>query len=141
MHLRLALLCALGLFACGPGSDICPTGWSENANAPGQCQAPASFVTSMSATVSSGVYGFVRTNAHGGNQLVVGTLVFAVPSTNTTCDAASVNAVAQTTTDKDGVFVLSLPTGDYRVTSGEVPACTTVHVDANSLTAIALTIP
>ena len=141
MHLRLALLCALGLFACGPGSDVCPTGWSENAKAPGQCQAPASFVSSTSATVSSGVYGFVRTNAHGGNQLVVGTLVFAVPSTNTTCDAASVNAVAQTTTNNDGVFVLSLPAGDYRVTSGEVPSCTAVHVDANNLTAIALTIP
>ncbi len=141
MRLFLATLSAV-LFACGPGSDVCPTGWAENSSAPGKCQAPASFVTQTQATTASGVYGFVRTNAHGGtDQLVVGTLVFAVPATNTTCDAPSVGAVAQTTTNSDGVFVLALPAGDYRITSGEVNSCLAVHVDANNLTAIALTIP
>jgi hypothetical protein len=113
----------------------------EHASAPGNCQAPASFISDTSATISSGVYGFVRTDAHGSRQLVVGTLVFAVPATNTTCDAPSVGAAAQTTTDKDGVFVLALPAGDYRITSGEVPACVAVHVDAANVTELALTSP
>jgi hypothetical protein len=136
------VLCALGLFACSSGSQVCPTGWSDSASAPGQCAAPSSFVSDTQTTVGSGVYGFMRTNAHGnGDQLVVGALVFAVPATNTTCDAPSVAPVAQTTTDNDGVFVLTLPPGDYRITSGEVPACTAVHVDAGSLTDVALTSP
>ncbi len=68
-------------------------------------------------------------------------LVFALPSTDTTCDAASVNAVAQATTDDNGVFVMALPAGDYRITSGEVPACTAVHVDANQIVDVSLTSP
>ena len=138
----LFVLCALGLFACGPGSEVCPTGWSESASAPGQCAAPDTFVSATQTSTGSGVYGFVRTNAHGGgDQLVVGALVFAVPATNTTCDAPSVGPAASATTDNDGVFVLKLAPGDYRITSGEVPACTEVHVDANTVTNVALTSP
>ena len=141
MKLRFAL-CALGLFACGPGSTVCPTGWSESDTAPGKCAASNSFVSSTQTATGSGVYGFMRTNAHGGNdQLVVGALVFAVPATNTTCDAPSVAPAAQATTDDNGVFVLKLDPGDYRITSGEVPACTAVHVDAGTLTNVALTSP
>ena len=135
------VLCALGLFACGPGSTVCPTGWSESDTAPGQCAAPDSFVSDTQASIGSGVYGFMRTDAHGGNKLVVGATVFAVDPTNATCDAASVAPAATATTDNDGVFVLKLAPGDYRVTSGEVPACTLVHVDANVLTNVALTSP
>ncbi len=136
------VLCALALVACGDGSADCPTGWKQSATAPGQCAAPDTFVNTTQASIGSGVYGFMRTNAHGGtNQLVVGALVFAVPSTNTTCDAASVNPAAQATTDDNGIFVLKLPAGDYRITSGEIPACTAVHVDTNTLTDVALTTP
>lgn len=135
-------LCALGVFACSSGSQVCPTGWSDSASAPGECAAPESFVSTTQASVGSGVYGFMRTNAHGnGDQLVVGALVFAVPATNTTCDAPSVGTVAQATTDDNGIFVLTLPPGDYRITSGEIPACTQVHVDADTLTDVALTSP
>lgn len=140
--LRLAALCALGLCACSSGSAVCPTGWSALASAPGQCAAPASFVSSTQSSVGSGVYGFLRTNAHGdGDQLVVGARVFAVPATNATCDAPSVSPTAEATTDDDGVFVLALPPGDYRITSGEIPACTPVHVDANTLSDVSLTSP
>ena len=140
--LGCAVACALGLFACSSGSAVCPTGWSDDASSPGQCAPPDSFVSSTQSSIGSGVYGFMRTNAHGnGDQLVVGALVFAVPSTNTTCDAPSVGPVAQATTDDDGVFVLTLPPGDYRITSGEIPACTAVHVDASSLSDVSLTSP
>jgi hypothetical protein len=135
------VLCALGLFACGPGSEVCPTGWTESATSPGDCAAPETFVQDTQTALGSGVYGFVRTDAHGGRKLVVGAAVFAVDSTNTTCDAASVGPVAQTTTDNDGIFVMALPPGDYRITSGEVPSCTLVHVDAGALTDVALTNP
>jgi hypothetical protein len=138
----LFAVCALAVVACGPGSVDCPTGWSESTGAPGKCAPPASFITDTQTTIGSGVYGFMRTNAHGGkDQLVVGALVFALPATNATCDAASVGAVAQDTTDDNGIFVLKLPAGDYRITSGEVPACTLVHVDANTLSDVALTSP
>lgn len=136
------VLCALGLFACGPGSTVCPTGWSESASAPGQCAAPDSFVSGTQSSIGAGVYGFIRTSAHGnGDQLVVNAKVFAVPATNATCDAPSVAPAATTTTDDSGVFVLALPPGDYRITSGEIPACTPVHVDADTLTNVALTSP
>jgi len=141
LHLA-PVVCALGLFACSSSSNVCPTGWSDSASSPGQCQAPDSFVSTTQGTVGQGVYGFMRTNAHGnGDQLVVGALVFAVPATNTTCDAPSVGAAAQATTDDNGIFVLSLPPGDYRITSGEIPACTQVHVDQGALTDVALTSP
>ena len=138
----LFIVCALALVACGPGNSDCPSGWSENATAPGKCAPPASFTTDTQTAIGSGVYGFMRDNLHGGkNQLIVGALVFAVPATNTTCDAASVGAVAQATTDENGIFMLKLPAGDYRITSGEVQACTAVHVDANQIVDVALTSP
>jgi len=84
----------------------------------------------------------MRDNLHGGkNQLIVGALVFAIPAASPTCDAASVNAVAQATTDENGVYILKLAPGDYRITSGEVPACTLVHVDPNQIADVALTSP
>jgi hypothetical protein len=84
----------------------------------------------------------MRTNAHGGkNQLVVGALVFAIPAASPTCDAASVNASGQATTDENGIYVMQLPPGDYRITSGEVPTCTLVHVDPGQITDVALTSP
>jgi hypothetical protein len=131
----------LGLVACGPGSEVCPSGWFQSASAPGSCRASTTFVDDTTASISSGVYGFVRTDAHGGSKLVVGTLVFAVPAAAGTCDAPSVSAVGQATTDVNGVFVMSLPAGDYLVTSGEVPSCTPVHVDAGTVTEVALTYP
>ncbi len=135
-------LSAVALMACGGGSQVCPTGWDESAQSPGDCAPSASFVSNTTSSLGSGVYGFMRTNAHGGsNQLVVGALVFALPATSTTCDAASVNAVAQATTDDNGVFTMKLAPGDYRITSGEIPACTAVHVDANSVSDVALTSP
>ncbi len=140
----LFVACALALCAaaCGPGSSDCPTGWKQSATAPGQCAAPDTFVNTTQAQIGEGVYGFMRTNAHGGtNQLVVGALVFAVPATNTTCDAPSVNPIAQTTTDDNGIYILKLPVGDYRITSGEIPACTQVHVSAGTLSEVALTTP
>ena len=138
----LFIVCALALVACGPGSSDCPSGWSDDTKAPGECAPPQTFLTDTQSAISSGVYGFMRTNAHGGkNQLVVGALVFAVPSTNATCDAASVAPSAQATTDANGIFILKLAPGDYRITSGEVPACTLVHVDANALSDVALTSP
>jgi hypothetical protein len=140
--MKSVFVCALALVACGPGSAVCPTGWSDDTSAPGKCAASSTFVSDTQTAIGSGVYGFMRTNAHGGSdQLVVGALVFAVASTNTTCDAPSVNPIAQTTTDQNGVFVLKLPPGDYRITSGEIQACTPVHVDANTLTDVPLTTP
>ena len=135
------VLCALGLFACGSGGEVCPTGWTESATAPGDCAAPQNFVQTTQTSIGQGVYGFMRTDAHGGRKLVVNASVFAVASTNTTCDAASIGAIATATTDDDGIFVLKLDPGDYRITSGEVPACTLVHVDAGQLTDVALTSP
>jgi hypothetical protein len=136
------VLCALALVACGPGSSDCPSGWTDSVTAPGRCAAPTTFISDTQTAIGSGVYGFMRTNAHGGtNQLVVGAKVFALPSTSTTCDAASVNAVADATTDENGVYILKLAAGDYRITSGEIPACLAVHVDANTLTDVALTSP
>ena len=138
----LFLVSALALVACGPGSSDCPTGWSDNATSPGQCAPSQTFLTDTQTAIGSGVYGFMRTNAHGGkNQLVVGALVFAIPAASPTCDAASVNASAQATTDENGIFVLKLAPGDYHITSGEVPACTLVHVDPNQITDVALTSP
>lgn len=69
------------------------------------------------------------------------TLVFAVADTNTTCQAPSVNPVAQTTTDDNGLFSMSLAPGTYRITSGKVPTCIEVTVDANAPTEVALTYP
>lgn len=136
------VVCALALVACGPGSSDCPSGWADSATAPGKCAPSSQFVSDTQTAIGSGVYGFMRTNAHGGtNQLVVGALVFALPSTNATCDAASVNAVAQAKTDENGIYILKLAPGDYRITSGEVPACTLVHVDANALSDVPLTSP
>ncbi len=136
------MVCALALVACGPGSNDCPTGWKDSSTSPGQCAPSETFLTDTQSAIGTGVYGFMRDNLHGGkNQLIVGALVFALPSTSTTCDAASVNAVAQATTDANGVFVMALPAGDYRITSGEVPACTAVHVDANQIVDVALTSP
>jgi hypothetical protein len=138
----LFIVCALAVVACGPSSADCPSGWSDEANAPGACSPPQTFLTDTQTSIGSGVYGFMRTNAHDGkNELVVGALVFAVPSTQTTCDAASVNAVAQATTDDNGIYILKLAPGDYLITSGEVAACTPVHVDANQITDVALTTP
>jgi hypothetical protein len=90
----------------------------------------------------TGAYGFVRTSAHGGNELVVGTDVFAIPASPAGCEAASVNAVQQTTTDDNGVFTFNgLAPGQYLITSGEVPSCIAVTVDANSPSEVALTDP
>lgn len=134
-------LCAVGLVACGGGSQVCPTGWDESATSPGDCAPSASFVSQTTATIGSGVYGFMRDDAHGGRKTIGGATVFAIPSTQPTCDAASLNATATTTTDQDGVFVLKLAAGDYRITSGEVPSCTLVHIDANSVIDVSLTSP
>jgi len=138
----LFIVSALALFACSSGSADCPAGWSDNATSPGKCAPAASFVSDTQTAIGSGVYGFMRDNLHGGtNQLIVGAKVFAVASTNDTCDAPSVSPVAQTVTDENGVFMLQLPAGDYRITSGEVQACTAVHVDANQIVDVALTSP
>jgi hypothetical protein len=138
MKLLLSAVGALVLCACSSDGPLCPTNWTSSATAPGSCQAPAA----ESSAVGTGIYGFVRTNAHGNTEkLVVGTDVFVLPSTSTTCDAASVNALAVTTTDVNGVFTFTLAPGSYRITSGEVPTCTAVTVDANNATAVALTSP
>lgn len=133
--MKLALLplaFAFALAACGGGdSTVCPSGWSQNAGSLGGCEPPASFLAASSGT---GVYGFVRSSAHGGDKLVVGTKVFALAATSQTCDAASVNAVAQAVTDNDGVFTLTLAAGDYLITTGEVPTCAHVRVDAGQMT-------
>jgi len=137
-----ALAVVVGAVACGPGNSSCPAGWSENATSPGSCEPSQTFLTDTQTSVGSGVYGFMRDNLHGGkNQLIVGALVFAIPAASPTCDAASVNAVAQATTDENGVYILKLAPGDYRITSGEVPACTLVHVDPNQIADVALTSP
>jgi hypothetical protein len=137
-----ALAFMVGGIACGPGSSDCPSGWSDNATSPGKCAPPASFTSDTQSAIGTGAYGFMRDNLHGGkSQLIVGALVFAVPSTNDTCDAPSVAPVAQATTDDNGIFIMKLPAGDYRITSGEVPACTPVHVDANQIVDVALTSP
>jgi len=128
------VLCA----ACGSGgSQVCPPSWNDNASSPGGCEAPTSFTAGL----GTGVYGFVRTTAHGGNELVVGSDVFALPASATTCDAASVNAVASAVTDQNGIFTMTLPAGSYLVTSGEVPSCIAVTVDANTSSDVALTYP
>jgi hypothetical protein len=136
------IVCALALVACGPGNADCPSGWSDNATAPGKCAPPASFTTDAQSSIGTGVYGFMRDNLHGGkNQLIVGAKVFAIPSTQTTCDAASVNATATAVTDDNGIYMMAVPAGDYLITSGEVPVCTPVHVDANQIVDVALTSP
>lgn len=138
----LFIVSALALFACGPGSSDCPAGWSDNATSPGKCAPAASFVSDTQTAIGTGVYGFMRDNLHGGkNQLIVGAKVFAIPSTQTTCDAASVNAAGTATTDENGIFTMALPAGDYLITSGEVQACIAVHVDANQIVDVALTSP
>jgi len=71
----------------------------------------------------------------------VGSDVFALPASATTCDAASVNAVASAVTDQNGIFTMTLPAGSYLVTSGEVPSCIAVTVDANTSSDVALTYP
>jgi len=144
MKLRFLSLAApavvLALVACGGGSEVCPPDWNQSSDSPGDCAPPSSFVTQTTASIGSGVYGFMRTNAQGsGDQLVVGAKVFALPSTSTSCDAASVNEVGQAVTDDNGIYTMQLPAGDYFITSGEIPVCTAVHVDANTISDVALT--
>ncbi len=126
------------LSACGDNRQVCPTGWEEKDQSAGGCEAPLSYTD----TVGTGVYGFVRTTAHGGNKLVVGAQVFALPGDVANCDAPSANPnVLTTTTDDNGIFTFVLAPGDYFITSGEVPECKAVHVDANTATDVALTSP
>ena len=137
MRLLLPLACVFTLVACGSSNgEVCPPDWANSTTAPGGCEAPTSLTSTL-----SGVYGFVRTNAHGSNQLVVGTDVFAIPAAAGSCQAASATAIQQTTTDQDGVFNFVLGPGGYLITSGEVPSCIAVTVDANSPSEVALTSP
>jgi len=138
----LFIVCVLALVGCSSGNSDCPAGWSNNATSPGKCAPSAGFISDTQSALGTGVYGFMRDNLHGGtNQLIVGAKVFAIPSTQTTCDAASVNAVGTATTDENGIYTMALPAGDYLITSGEVQACTAVHVDANQIVDVALTSP
>lgn len=138
MRFLVSVACVFTLAACGSSNgEVCPPDWANSTTAPGGCEAP----TSLTSTLSPGVYGFVRTNAHGSNQLVVGTDVFAIPASAGGCQAASVNAVQQTTTDQNGIFNFVLGPGEYNITSGEVPSCIAVTVDASSLSEVALTSP
>jgi hypothetical protein len=141
MKLVVLSLLALAAVACSNSSEVCPSGWDESSDSPGDCAPSATYLSQTTSSLGSGVYGFMRTNTHGsGDQLVVGALVFALPaSAGSTCDAASVNAVAQATTDDEGVYTMQLAPGDYNITSGEVPVCTAVHVDANAISDVALT--
>ena len=139
MRLVGLFLLSLGLAACsGNDTQVCPTGWTDDTTAPHGCAPPAAFTAGL--PVSS-VYGFVRTTAHGGNKLVVGTDVFVVADSNATCQAPSVNPIAQTTTNTDGIFTMTVPPGTYRITSGEVPSCTEFTVDATASTDVPLTYP